>query len=100
MEYRTLNTKLKDKRIKCIHMNDEHPVPSGTEGTVMFVDDIGTIHVKWDNGRSLGLIPNEDSYELIKDTNSSYICGSCGEHVDKVIFNKEKGIDECEMCQL
>mgnify|MGYP004439983121 CR=1 FL=1 len=42
-------------RIELIHMNDPHaPVPAGTRGTVKFVDSMGTIFPKWDNGRSLG----------------------------------------------
>ena len=57
----------KGTRIKLNYMHDKWPVPSGTCGTVMFVDDAGTIHVKWDNGSSLGLIYGEDSFELIKD---------------------------------
>lgn len=37
-------------RIELISMEDPfHPVPSGTKGTVTFVDDMGTIHMKWDN---------------------------------------------------
>ena len=44
-------------RIELISMSDPYsPVPSGTKGTVSFVDDIGTIHPKWDNGRCLGVI--------------------------------------------
>lgn len=54
-------------RVKCIFMADAHGVPSGTKGTVRFVDDAGTIHVAWDNGSSLGLIEEEDSFEVIKD---------------------------------
>ena len=38
------------------------PIQYGTEGTVMFVDDIGTIHVLWGNGRTIGLIYGEDSF--------------------------------------
>ena len=50
-------------KIKCIHMNDDcHPVPDGALGTVQFVDDAGTIHVGWDNGSSLGLVPDEDQF--------------------------------------
>jgi hypothetical protein len=48
-------------------MEDAQAVPSGTKGTVICVDDMGTIHMKWDNGRSLGLIPEEDSFRKIKE---------------------------------
>lgn len=53
-------------RIKLTKMDDPWaPVEPGTCGTVRFVDDIGTIHMNWDNGRTLGLIVGEDSFELI-----------------------------------
>lgn len=52
-------------RLLCNEMHDYHAVPSGTKGTVLFVDDIGTIHVKWDNGSTLGLICEEDSFTII-----------------------------------
>ena len=48
-------------------MDDIQPVEAGQEGTVAFVDSIGTIHMKWDNGRSLGIIPDEDKFEIITD---------------------------------
>ena len=48
-------------------MNDDcHPVPDETLGTVQFVDDAGTIHVGWDNGSSLGLVPDEDQFTKVK----------------------------------
>ena len=48
-------------------MNDDcHPVPDGTYGTVQFVDDAGTIHVGWENGSSLGLVPGEDQFAKVK----------------------------------
>ena len=36
-------------------IDDYETVPRGTEGTVTGVDDLGTIHVRWDNGASLGV---------------------------------------------
>jgi hypothetical protein len=38
----------------------------GTRGEVDFVDDIGTIHVRWENGRYLGLIEEIDRFKIIK----------------------------------
>ena len=53
-------------RIKINTMSDPyHPVPSGTLGTVNHVDDAGTIHMKWDNGQSLGLIDEEDDFTVV-----------------------------------
>ena len=53
-------------RIRLNSMEDPYaPIAPGTEGEVDFVDDIGTIHMKWDNGRSLALIPGEDSFTVL-----------------------------------
>ena len=53
-------------RVECICMNDPFaPVPSGTRGSVAFVDDMATIHCNWDNGSSLGLVRGEDSFRKL-----------------------------------
>ncbi len=52
-------------RIRCVRMDDPRPIPSGTTGTVNHVDDAGQIHVTWDNGRGLALIPDVDEFEVI-----------------------------------
>ena len=53
-------------RIRLNSMEDPYaPVAPGTEGEVDFVDDIGTIHMKWDNGRALGIVPDEDSFSVL-----------------------------------
>lgn len=46
---------------------DPHPIEPGTRGTVRHVDDIGTVHVDFDNGRRLGLVPGEDSFHKLKE---------------------------------
>lgn len=52
--------------VRCLSMDDPyHPIPKGTLGKVLHVDDIGTIHVAWENGSSLGLVIGEDSFEKV-----------------------------------
>ena len=58
----------KGTRIYLENMNDPHaPVPPGTRGTVDFVDDAGQIHMKWDNGRTLAIVPSEDSFRKLTE---------------------------------
>ena len=55
-------------RICLDHMGDDpRPIPPGTKGTVSSVDDIGSVHVHWDNGRTLAVIPGEDSFHKITE---------------------------------
>lgn len=62
----TMDFTLKGKRIRMIEMvEDLYPIPSGAEGTIKYTDSMGTIHVGWDNGRGLGVIPNKDKYEIL-----------------------------------
>lgn len=53
-------------RIRLLKMDDIQAPPAGTEGTVTFVDDAGTIHMRWNTGSSLGLISGEDEFEVLK----------------------------------
>ena len=50
----------KGTRVELMKMNDVQAPPVGTKGTVLYVDDIGTIHVSWDCGGSLGIAYRED----------------------------------------
>ena len=53
-------------RIELISMDDPYaPVESGMMGTVVIVDGAGTLHMKWDNGRTLGIVPGEDQFRVI-----------------------------------
>lgn len=47
-------------RVRLVSMDDIQAPPVGTEGTVFHVDDMGTIHIHWDNGSSLGAVYGED----------------------------------------
>ena len=50
-------------RVRLNRMDDPYQtdLKEGSMGTVRFVDDIGTIHVAWDCGSSLGVVFGEDS---------------------------------------
>lgn len=53
-------------RVELIKMDDNiHPIAPGTKGTVDFVDDTGQIHVIWDNGAGLALVPEVDKFKRI-----------------------------------
>jgi len=52
-------------RIELIQMDDIQAPPVGTKGTVIGVDDIGSILVHWDNGSSLNVIYGVDKVKKI-----------------------------------
>lgn len=45
----------KGARVELVQMDDPQAPPVGTLGTVIGVDDIGSILVKWDNGSGLSV---------------------------------------------
>ena len=48
-------------RVELVHMDDPYTsLTAGDKGTVRFVDDVGTIHISWDCGSSLGAVYGED----------------------------------------
>ena len=47
-------------RVELLEMNDTQAPPVGTLGTVIGVDDIGSIMVRWDNGCGLSVVYGED----------------------------------------
>jgi hypothetical protein len=61
------NTYPKGTRIELMKMDDFQAPPLGTKGTVVGVDDIGSILVHWDNGSSLNLLYGEDLFIVITD---------------------------------
>lgn len=53
-------------RICLDYMDDPYPVEPGTEGTVESIDGVGTIHVVWDNHRTLSLAFGVDGFHLVE----------------------------------
>lgn len=59
-----MDTRLKGQRIKIIKMDDIQAPPPGTFGVIQGIDGIGQIHVKWDNGSTLAVQPQDDEYMI------------------------------------
>jgi len=60
-------TKIGD-RVRLIKTTDPYTdLPSGEIGTVTFIDSFGTLHIDWDCGSRLGLVPDEDVWEILDE---------------------------------
>ncbi len=57
-------------RVELLWMDDPQAPPIGTQGTVMGVDDIGSIMVAWDNGSGLSVAFGEDLCQKVKNTSN------------------------------
>lgn len=57
----------KGTEVELFEMRGEPRMPCGLKGTVQFVDDIGQIHVKWENGSSLALNIGVDQFRKIDE---------------------------------
>lgn len=56
------------QRVRLVYTSDPYTkLTPGTEGTVVFIDDLGTVDVKWDDGSHLGMIPGEDRWEAVSE---------------------------------
>lgn len=58
-------------RIQLVEMDDAQAPPIGTKGTVICVDSIGSLLVKWDNGSSINVAYGKDKV-LILNTECQY----------------------------
>jgi hypothetical protein len=54
-------------RVELLKMDDIQAPKIGTKGTVVGVDDIGSIMVRWDSGSSLSVAFGEDLCRRIHD---------------------------------
>lgn len=54
-------------RVRLLRCTDKFTkLEPGALGTVTLVDSLGTVHVSWDGGARLGLIPGEDQWETVE----------------------------------
>ena len=53
-------------------MSDPYAPPTGTQGTVTGVDDIGSLLVHWDNGSSLNVLYGEDTVRIVKEPKPTF----------------------------
>lgn len=82
-------------RIRLDSMEDPQAIQSGSTGAVDFVDDAGQIHMKWDNGRSLAIIPGVDQFTVI-----ARICPKCGKEYTEypALSREDNKTDICPEC--
>lgn len=52
-------------KVELVKMDDIQIPSVGTKGVVELIDDIGTIHIKWENGSSLGVVYGVDVCRVI-----------------------------------
>ena len=95
--------------VELIRMEDIYAPPAGTLGKVIAVDDMGTVHIAWQTGSTLGCVPGVDSFRklpicpicgkpyaghpaLSRKDNKASICPDCGmrEALDAAGFSAEK----------
>ncbi len=66
------------ERVELIHSTDElTDLEPGARGTVIGVDDMGTVRVAWDCGSRLGLVPGVDACWWVGAPNALELCNCC-----------------------
>jgi hypothetical protein len=49
-------------RVELVEVTDDYRrfgLAAGNRGTVQFTDSLGTVHIKWDSGRRVGVVADE-----------------------------------------
>ena len=54
-------------RVELVQMDDIQAPPVGTKGTVIGVDDTGSLLMRWDNGSGLNVVYGEDIVRKVDD---------------------------------
>ena len=64
-------------RVELVKMDDPQAPPIGTTGTVLYVDDIASLCMRWDNGSSLHVTYGEDIVKKVDKTEEAFDDGGC-----------------------
>lgn len=56
-------------RVELVRMDDIQAPPVGTLGTVLGVDDTGSLLMKWDNGSGLNVVYGDDIVRKVVNCN-------------------------------
>lgn len=90
---------VKGTRVELIRMDDVQAPPIGTRGTVMGVDDIGSILVQWDNGCTLSVVYGEDECKIVQPKRTCPFCGE--DYIDyPAISRTDNKTEICPTCGL
>lgn len=71
-------------RVELVACDDPYTrLRPGERGTVTLIDSLGTVHVRWDSGAQLGLVPDHDVWKEVTPWKQirrwfSRSCVSCG----------------------
>jgi len=56
------------RRVRLVYTSDPYTsLKPGDEGTAEFRDSAGVLHIHWDTGNRLGLIPGIDRWEWLEE---------------------------------
>ena len=53
--------------LELVEMQGEKQMPKGLRGVVTHIDDVAQIHVRWQNGSSLAIIPEIDKFMVVQN---------------------------------
>ena len=59
-------------RVELLHMDDAQAPPVGTKGSVLSVDDAGSLIMRWDNGSGLNVV--FDGGDRVRKLDEEVIC--------------------------